>query len=118
MILKPGKAAPEVESYRPISLLPVLSKVLEEILLERVTPTLEDQQLIPDHQFGFRQYHGTTEQIYRLVKQINSDLENKRYCSAVRIDIGHAFDKVWHTGLHHKMKQTLPHPIYTLLKSH
>jgi hypothetical protein len=45
-------------------------------------------------------------------------LESKRYCSAAVIDISQAFDKVWHTGLLHKLKRAFPHPEYTLLKSY
>ena len=41
MVLKPGKNSELVESYRPISLLPVLSKVLEIIFLNRLTPIIE-----------------------------------------------------------------------------
>jgi hypothetical protein len=86
-------------SYRPISLLPILSKVLEKILLKRVVPIIDEHQLIPKHQFGFRKGHGTIEQIHRLVNKIYNDFENRRYCSAVSVDISRAFDKVWHIGL-------------------
>ncbi|XP_017764352.1 PREDICTED: RNA-directed DNA polymerase from mobile element jockey-like [Eufriesea mexicana] len=48
---KPGKDPSDVSSYRPISLLPVISKVLERLLLQRITPYLN---FIPNHQFGFR----------------------------------------------------------------
>jgi len=54
MIAKPGKTPEDIESYRPISLLPILSKILEKILLQRLTPIIEESNLIPSHQFGFR----------------------------------------------------------------
>jgi hypothetical protein len=53
-ILKPGKPPKEAQSYRPISLLPVLSKVFEKLLITRILPTLQEKQAISDHQFGFR----------------------------------------------------------------
>lgn len=118
MIPKPGKNPNEVSSYRPISLLPTLSKVLEKIILNRITPLIDEQQLIPNHQFGFRKKHGTLEQIHRLVHQINRVFETKQYCSAVCIDISQAFDKVWITGLLYKLKRSFPHPIYALLRSY
>jgi len=43
MILKPGKDPTDVTSYRPISLLPVLSKILEKLLLSRITNDLSPQ---------------------------------------------------------------------------
>jgi hypothetical protein len=63
-------------SYIPISLLPILSKVLEKILLKRLLLIIDDHQLIPKHQFGFRKGHGMTEQIHRLVNKIHNDFED------------------------------------------
>jgi endonuclease/exonuclease/phosphatase family metal-dependent hydrolase len=118
MILKPGKNPAEVTSYRPISLLPILAKILEKIILSRLQPLIDGQRLIPSHQFGFRKRHGTLEQIHRIVQQIENDFENNKYCSAVCVDISQAFDKVWHIGLLHKLKNALPHPIFSLIKSY
>ena len=56
-ILKPGKPAEEVTSYRPISLLPILSKLFEKFFLTRTKPTLQETRFIPDHHFGFRPKH-------------------------------------------------------------
>jgi hypothetical protein len=91
MIVKPGKN-PNDKSYRPISLLPILSKILEEMLLERLTPIIDESKLIPSHQFGFRKEQRTIEQAHRLVYKINDDLESKRYCSAAFIDVSQASD--------------------------
>ena len=118
MIAKPGKNPADVTSYRTISLLPQLSKILQKILLRRLTPILADAKSIASHQFGFRPQHGTVEQAHRIVHKINDDLDNKRFCTAAFIDISQAFDKVWHTGLFYKLKQALPHPAYTLLTSY
>ena len=59
MMAKPGKNPEYIVSYRPISPLPFLSKILEKILLQRLTPVIEENKLIPSHQFGFRKKHGT-----------------------------------------------------------
>jgi hypothetical protein len=84
-----------------------------------MTPILTAKQLTPDHQFGFRPQHGTIEQAHRLVHQIHEDFNNKRFCStATFIDISQAFDKVWHPGLLYKLKQALPHPMYSILQSY
>lgn len=118
LIQKPGKPPQEASSYRPISLLPALSKLFEKLLLLRLKPVLEGRNLIPDHQFGFREKHATIEQIHRIVDKINEDLEKKRYCSAVFLDISQAFDKVWHEGLLYKIKRNLPAPYFKILKSY
>jgi len=52
------------------------------------------------------------------VHNIHEDFQHKRYCTATFIDISQAFDKVWHPGLLYKLKRTLPHSLYSILKSH
>lgn len=118
MIHKEGKSANEVSSYRPISLLPVISKLFEKILLTRMLKSLTERGTIPDHQFGFRREHGTVEQVHRVVDQIRKSLELKEYCSAAFLDIQQAFDKVWHKGLLCKIKNLLPHSFFGILKSY
>jgi len=52
------------------------------------------------------------------VHKIHEDFQHKRYCTANFIDISQAFDKVWHPCLLYKLKRTLPHPLYSILKSY
>ena len=118
LIPKPGKPIHETSSYRRISLLPTLSKLFEKMLTKRLLPLLEDLKTMPDHQFGFQKQYSTTEQIHRLTHKISQDLEKKKYCSAVFLDIQQAFDKVWHGGLLFKIKKILQHTFYSILKSY
>ena len=117
-ILKPGKPAEDVQSYRPFSLLPVLSKVFEKLFIARLQPILQSTQIIPDHQFGFRHKHATIEQVHRIISTIHRALENKHYCTAAFLDISQAFDKVWHEGLLYKLKTFLPLNMYNILQSY
>lgn len=117
MIHKANKPENCVTSYRPISLLSTFSKLFERLFLKRLLPILEENSIIPDHQFGFRHKHGTPEQCHRLVNEISGALEGKKYCSAVFLDIQQAFDRVWHCGLLYKIKRLLPAPYYLILKS-
>lgn len=55
---------------------------------------------------------------YRVVNVINETFENKKYCSAVFLDISQAYDKVWHPGLLYILESKLPHPFNVLLKSY
>jgi hypothetical protein len=92
--LKSGKPLNELTSYRPLSLLPIVSKLFEKLLWKRLLPIVEINRLIPNHQFGFRQRHSIIQQTHRVVRKINEALENKQYCSAAFLDIFQAFDKV------------------------
>ena len=117
MIPKPGKNPTDVASYRPISLLPIISKVLEKLILKRIYKDSNPQGWLPQHQFSLRKAHSTIQQSHRLVDTINKTLEQQQYCSAVYLDVSQAFDKVWHPGLLFKIKQTLPPGVFPLLKS-
>jgi hypothetical protein len=70
MIPKPGKQLEEATSYRPISLLPIMSKIFEKAMLKRLRPILKETKILPDHQFGFRQKHSTIEQVHRITEII------------------------------------------------
>ena len=78
LISKPGKPIHETSSYRPISLLPTLSKLFENLLTNRLLPLLEDLKTLPDHQFGFRKQHSTIEQIHRIAHSISQTLKKKK----------------------------------------
>jgi len=118
MIPKPGKNLSEVESYRPISLLSTMAKLFEKLILKRLKPILDRNNLIPSHQFGFRNKHSTVEQVHRVTDVIEKSLENKNVCSAVFLDVAQAFDRVWHEGLLHKLRFLLPDQYYQLIKSY
>ena len=118
MIHKPGKSPDLSASYRPISLLPVLSKVFETLILKRLLPIIIQLKIIPDHQFGFRQHHSTIEQVNRVYQIARNAIEHKKYCTAAFLDVSQAFDKVWHHGLLCKLKSLLPAELSRLLCSY
>jgi hypothetical protein len=118
MIPNPGKPVHDTASYRPVSLLPIPSKVFEKLLLERIQSDVDIPALIPHHQFGFRAGHSTIHQTHRIVHDIAKILEDKTLFTAVFLDVAQAFDKVWHTGLLYKFKSALHSPFYLLLQSY
>lgn len=87
-IQQPGKPLEEVTSYRSISLLPIISKVYEKLVLKRLKPIIEEKQLIPAHQFGFRDKHSTIDQVYQITWDIEKALEEKRVCYLLRCCTG------------------------------
>jgi hypothetical protein len=120
LIPKPGKPQHSylLSSYRPISLLPLASKVSEMLLLKRLLPLVEHANLIPNHQFGLRPRHSTIEQTHRLLRVLNDALDKSQYCSAAFLDISQAFEKVWHTGLLYKLRRLLPLNYFLILNSY
>lgn len=53
-----------------------------------------------------------------VIDKILKNFENKKYCSAVFLDIAQAFDKVWHEDLLIKIKQNLPVNYFIFLRSY
>lgn len=94
MIPKPGKNPTSVSSYRPISLLPIISKLYERLLLKRINSDPDTAAWIPLHQFGFRENHSTVQQTHRITHKIQQAFENKEYCTSVFLDVKQVFDKV------------------------
>lgn len=115
---KPGKSSHLPASYRPISLLPTLSKVLEKVILWRVTKYLSHDDIIPAFQFGFRAKHSTNHQLLRLSQSIIHGFERKQHTAAVFLDVAQAFDRVWHTGLVLKLHRiSLPNYLIQLIQN-
>jgi hypothetical protein len=79
---------------------------------------VELDNLIPNHQFGFRPRHSTIEQTHRLIRVLNGALDKSQYCSAAFLDISQAFDKVWLTGLLYKLRRSLPRNYFLILNSY
>jgi hypothetical protein len=87
-------------------------------MIKRLRPILEENRILPDHQFGYRQKHSTTEQGHRITEIIRGTLEKKQYFSEAFLDITQAFDKIWHPGLLLKIGKILPHTYNRILGSY
>ncbi|GFT35234.1 RNA-directed DNA polymerase from mobile element jockey [Trichonephila clavipes] len=115
-ILKPGKNSALAESYRPISLLPVLSKLAEKVILARLNDHLERENILIPEQHGFRPRLSTSHQLLRVVEFIKEGNNKDECTAAVLLDIQKAFDRVWHTGLLFKLiTYKIPPPLIFLI---
>lgn len=112
-IIKPNKPPNSVSSYRPISLLSSLSKILEKVLKSRISKFMDQRSILPLNQFGFRPFHSTTHQIKRLYNHINTGFKSGSSTIMVTLDIEKAFDSVWYNGLLYKMVQ-FNFPLYLI----
>ncbi|GFV62651.1 probable RNA-directed DNA polymerase from transposon X-element [Trichonephila clavipes] len=118
-ILKPGKDPTLAESHRPISLLPILSKLAEKIISTRLNDFLETNKILIPEQHGFRPRLSTTHQLLRVVEYIKEGNNMGQCTAAVFLDIQKAFDRVWHTGLLFKLiNYNIPTPLILLLNSY
>ena len=92
-----------VENYRPISLLPLVSKVLERCVLARVRDHL--YHFISPAQHGFLPGRSCVTQLLTALDQIGEHLDTGKQTDVIYLDMSKAFDKVCHPLLLRKLKQ-------------
>jgi len=121
---KPGKPQSSPASYRPISLLSVLSKIYEKIIhttyvYTQIMKHLETEKIIINEQFGFRPRHSTVAQLMRITELFALEINKKRHAAMILLDLQKAFDSVWHQGLLYKLYLIgVPDNIIKILRSY
>ena len=94
----------KIVNYRPISLLPVFSKIFEKVLYKRLYNHLSLNNILAKEQFGFRCNISTEMAIYTLINNVLSSLNTKTSVGGLFCDLQKAFDCVNHDILLSKMK--------------
>lgn len=109
----------EISNYRPISILPVFSKIFEKIMKNQITNYFEENKLFNANQFGFRSKRSTAEAILSFIETATSTFENDEYCLGTFMDLSKAFDCVSHRILIKKIQHYKFQPkACTLLNSY
>ena len=86
-----------VQNYRPISILPALSKIFERAVYNRIFQFLTDNNIFRfHHQFGFRPGHSTSHALINLVNKIATAVDSNKYLADVFLDSSKAFDTLDH----------------------
>ena len=92
-----------ISNYRPIAILPLLSKVFEKCISNRILNFISINNLISPAQFGFVKSRSTEDAILNVTEKIYSALNSKHHCINVFIDFAKAFDTVDHVILIRKL---------------
>ena len=103
--LKKEKDPQAVSSYRPIALTSTIGKLLERLIVKRLSWWLEVKSLLSPWQAGFRKRRCTTDQCLRLYQFVSDGFHstNKERTVLMLFDYSKAYDTVWRTGLLQKM---------------
>ena len=93
----------DMYDYRPISVLPCFSKILEKIIANRLLSFLLKYNILYDHQFGFIPGKSTTHAILSLVDYLVNSFEDNKLTCGIFLDISKAFDTIDHNILLSKL---------------
>ena len=94
----------EPKNYRPISLLPLVSKIIERIIYEQTKIFLEQSKILDKYQSGLRSNHSTNVCLSYLTNKILKGFDDGKITGMILIDLQKAFDTIDHKILLNKMR--------------
>ena len=92
------------ENYRPISLLPTISKILEKIKHKQLSSYFDEYGIFFPNQYGFRHKHSTEYASLEMIDRIINKMDSNEIPIDIFLDLSKAFDTIDHTILLHKLK--------------
>lgn len=90
--------------FRPISILPTVSKILEKIVHEQLAAYLEHNNILPVTQSGFRTGHSTTTALLHVSDELYRTVDNQQNSCLLLLDYSKAFDTLDHSALCSKLR--------------
>jgi len=90
-------------NYRPISVLPVVSKIMERVVHQQLCAYLHAHNLLTEEQSGFRLMHSTQTSLHRILEKFHAEIHSGRVVGMVALDLRKAFDTVDHAILLEKL---------------
>ena len=104
--LKDHKLDPEaLSSYRPVSNLPFVSKLIEKVVYQQLTFHIESNNMHDEHQSGYRKFHSTETALLKLTNDMLMALDQGKISLLIFLDVSAAFDTVNHQVLLDRLKQ-------------
>ena len=93
-----------VTNFRPISLLPIISKVFEKLIFIRLSSFLSKYEILTDYQYGFQAHKSTELAVNTIINNVVKAFEEKNKAYRIFLDFAKAFDTVDHKILLKKLE--------------
>jgi hypothetical protein len=90
-------------NYRPISILPIISKVFERAAVDQIVYYLETNNLISKNQHAYRRGHSTITSLFEVTSYIYKEIDKGQIVGMASLDLSKAFDSISHTQLLQKL---------------
>ena len=103
-IYKSGKKS-EINNYRPISMLPIVEKIYEEVIVRRLNSFIKKHKLIHNQQYGFQSGKSINKLLGNFASHLNEAKSKKHHSLILFIDFSKAFDTLNHVNILHRLDQ-------------
>ena len=91
-------------NYRPLSLLPIIAKILDTIINNQLMDHLTSNNIISPTQYAFRPNSSTTLALQTIINQLHKQIKNRKPTLAIYVDLSKAYDTISHAKLIHKLQ--------------
>ena len=95
----------DISNYRPISLLPTLSKIFERAAVDQLMIHLEDNKLLSENQHAYRKNHSTVTCLAEVINYVHRLIDKKKYTAIASLYLSKAFDSIKHKLLLKKLRK-------------
>ena len=99
------KNTDDISNYRPISILPTLSKIFERAATDQIVTYLESNNLINRNQHAYRKGHSTQTCLVEITNLLYEHMDHGKYTGIASLDLSKAYDSISHSLLLHKLSE-------------